>query len=81
MSGVRSGRNYCPRTILYRTNSTINCANPIACMKLLKLFPVLEGRIKRSTALLLATWRGGVVFGAGRHGMVRVEDVERWISV
>ena len=81
--GVRSGRSWCPRTILYRTNDTNNCANSVACMKILELFLVLWDPIMHSTVLLLASWGRGAVLRAGRdrHSMVRVKKIERWISV
>jgi len=52
-------------------------------MKVLELFLVLWDPIMHSTVLLLASWGRGAVLGAGwdRHSMVRVKEVERWISV
>src|SRR5947208_6784172 len=75
-SGVRSGRTRCSRTVLYRPNSTNNCANPIAGMKVLELFLVLRRHAIRSIAFLAA--RGmcaGLWAGLCRDGMIRVEEV------
>jgi len=80
---VPEGRTRCPRTVLYRPNSANNCANPIAGMKVLELFLVLRDRIIRSIGFLLAAWGMCAVLwaGLGRDGVIRVEEVEGWISV
>jgi len=82
-SGVRSGRTRCPRTVLYRPNSANNCANPIAGTKVLELFLVLRDPVIRRIAFLLAAWGGCTVLWAelGRDGIIRVKEVEGWISV
>ena len=82
-SGVCSGRTRCSRTVLYRPNSANDCANPIAGMKVLELFLVLRDHIIRSIAFLLAAWGSCAVLwaGLGRDGIIRVEEVEGWVSV
>jgi hypothetical protein len=82
-SGVRFGRSRCPRTVLHRTNSTSDSANPVASVKVLKLFLVPQGRIIQSAILLLATRGRRVELAGGLEGhvVIRMEEVERWISV
>jgi hypothetical protein len=56
-SGRHSRRNHCPRTVIYWTNTTSNGANPIASMKVLKLFLVFGNTVMWSTVLLAACGR------------------------